>query len=215
MNPVETEKRQMSEKSLPRSAQDLALKEARQLMERLDDEPSHALQVRRLALDLYDQLTPLHGYGKEERLLLECASLLHDIGWSIKPNAHNKGARDAILAEPFVGLDDRQRLIVALVARYHRKSHPHSRHRGYRDLRMDDRRIVRVLASILRIADGLDRSHTENIRQIDCDYSDGQLRLRFVPRGDPSMELFGLRKKLRLFEEEFGMAVWGEPVREL
>jgi len=215
MNTAEAETRRMSEKSLPRSAQELALKEAHRLMERLDDEPSHALQVRRLALDLYDQLIPLHGYGKEERLLLECAALLHDIGWSVKPNAHNKGARDAILTEPFVGLDNRQRLIVALVARYHRKSHPHSRHKGYRDLRPDDRRIVRVLASILRIADGLDRSHTENIRQIDCDYHDGQLRIRFVSRSDPSMELFGLRKKQRLFEEEFGMAVWAEPVKKL
>ena len=191
----------------------LALTEAHRLMERLDPEPSHALQVCRLALQIFDQLIPLHGLGEEERLILECAALLHDIGWNTKPSAHHKGSRDTILSEPFCGLDDHQRLLVALVARYHRKSHPHPKHNGYGDLPPDKRRLVRILASFLRIADGLDRSHTDNVKEIVCEaYGGDELHMRLATRVDPRTELYGLRKKISLFEEEFGLEVSTELV---
>ncbi len=192
----------------------VAVREARDLMHRLDHEPSHAQQVCRLALQLFDQLAILHGYGDEERMLLECAALLHDIGWTTKPTAHHKGSRDAILAESFKGLDDTQKLLVALVARYHRKSHPRSSHKGYRDLASDNRRVVRVLASFLRIADGLDRSHKSNIKDIVCEICEDELILRLIASVPPVTELYGLQKKVGLFEDVFGLSIWPEPVKQ-
>ncbi len=204
----------MKNESIFSTTRQVAIREARELMNRFDHEPTHAQQVCRLALQLFDELTILHGYSDEERMLLECAALLHDIGWTTKHTAHHKGSRDAILAEPFTGLDDIQKLIVALVARYHRKSHPRSNHKGYRDLSSDHRRVVRVLSSFLRIADGLDRSHTSNIKKVTCEICEDEVVFRLVTYSSPMTELYGLRKKISLFEEVFGLSVWPEPVKE-
>lgn len=205
----------MNKEGISRNRFDLARSEAHRLMAQMDPEPEHALQVCHLALEIFDQLVPLHGLGKDERFILECAALLHDIGWSTKPSAHHKGSQDAILAEPLGGLDEDQRLLVALVARYHRKSHPRTKHTRYRDLPQDKRRLVRILASLLRIADGLDRSHTNNVKEIACDIYEDEMRLRLVTHTRPNAELYGLQKKAGLFEEEFGLTVWAEPVRDL
>ncbi len=186
---------------------ELARSRAHDLMAQMDPDPPHALQVSRLALNLFDQLVPIHGFGKEERLLLECAALLHDIGWTTRPSAHHKGSRDAILGEELNGLDSRQQVIVALVARYHRKSLPSRRHAHYEELAEADRRLVRVLAAILRLADGLDRSHTNNVEIITCTIHRGTLHLGLVTRDYPDAELYGLKKKADLFEEEFGLKV--------
>ena len=124
-----------------------------------DPDPEHAFHVCRNSLALFDAFQGLHGLGEHERFLLEAAALLHDTGYANRPMQHHKGSRDLILASGLDGFSPRELAMVACVARYHRKGIPKESHKAYKDLGENDRETVRRLAALLRVGDGLDRSH--------------------------------------------------------
>lgn len=156
-----------------------------------NQDKEHIEQVTMLALALFDELRLLHRYGMEERLLLEIAVRLHDIGWSRTDSGnHHKLSRDMILELPIPGLDQRQRLICALIARYHNKSLPNvSRHRQFASLDDEGRSLVKWLAGILRVADGLDCTHARMIKRIKCKVTADSIEIILESAGNCTMEL--------------------------
>jgi len=129
---------------------------------RLDYDHTHAEHVRELSVLLYDQLQPVHHLPAQSRVLLEAGALLHDIGHRVSHRAHHKHGEYLALNGDIPGLDGRDRAIVAALVRYHnRKSDPAGHHIAYSSLNNADKRIVRRLAAILRIAEGLDHSHRQ------------------------------------------------------
>jgi putative phosphoesterase len=171
-----------------------------------DYEAAHTHQVTRLSLMLFDELVPLHGLGDDERFYLQCAAMLHDIGWMEGQRRHHKTALRAILSAdlPF---DDRERLIVASIARYHRKALPSTRHDHFAALDAVDRRTVRILGGILRVADGLDRSHLSLVRRLTCTWDDATLTIhaRTAARAEP--ERWAAAKKSDLLADALGREV--------
>ena len=131
-------------------------------------EAAHRRQVARLALRLFDALEEAHGYGEGERLLLHCAARLHDIGVGANEAAHHKAAQRMILDTELPPFSDRERTLIALIARYHRKALPAEKHALYAELKPADRRRVCWLAGILRVADGLDRTHAGVVHDVRC-----------------------------------------------
>src|SRR4051812_21657341 len=95
-------------------------------MNELETEPEHVLHVAKLALLLFDQLRELHGLAGQDRLILEAAACLHDIGWSITPGGeeHHKASARLIRERAWKSLDRPTVDLVALIARYHRRSLP-------------------------------------------------------------------------------------------
>jgi putative phosphoesterase len=169
-------------------------------------EAGHAAQVTKLALQLFAGLRELHGLGADEWPLLETAGRLHDIGLQQGPDRHHKRSRDLILALD-LPLKEKQKKMVALIARYHRGALPDNRHRYYADLNKKDRAIVDQLSALLRLADGLDRSHRDVVREIICSADRERVRLRLKVRAPALQELrYGL-KKADLLEK-----VWGRTV---
>jgi exopolyphosphatase/guanosine-5'-triphosphate,3'-diphosphate pyrophosphatase len=179
------------------------LSAARALSRRSGCEQPHCRQVERLSLRLFDELAGLHGLGAQPRLYLQLAAVLHDIGVPKSPRAHHKTALRMILADRTVPLDERQRAIVASVARYHRKAPPAERHTHYAGLSPDDRETVRRLAAVLRVGDGLDRTHTETVRDLTCDVSADAVVIRCEVTGDPAGEFRAAGRKGDLFEQVF------------
>lgn len=167
-------------------------------------EREHTHQVTRLALDLFDALQRVHQLGSRERLWLQCASLLHDIGWMEGTQGHHQVAMRLILSDPTLPFDPLERQIVALVARYHRKAPPSAGHKYYRDLGRAEQHCVRVLAGILRVADGLDRSHDSVVRGLRCEVSDRRIVILCEARGAAEAERAGAARKADLFAEVFG-----------
>ena len=139
-----------------------------QLASSCNYEAGHTHQVTHLTLQLFDELQSLHGLGEQERFWLRCAGLLHDIGWTEGQKAHHKTALRLILEEPLLLFNTRERLIVGSVARYHRKALPDESHDHYAALQPSDREIVRTLAALLRVADGLDRTHQSLVKNLAC-----------------------------------------------
>lgn len=137
-------------------------------MREAEARPVHVQQVARLALQLFDQLTVLHGLGDRERLLLEAGAYLHDIGHRTAPpgSGHHHESARMIREHPWKHLSGPEVEVIAQVARYHRKAMPEISHDEFKALNEWDRRVVQSLASLLRLADAFDRSHAQHIDQV-------------------------------------------------
>ncbi|HOJ03667.1 MAG TPA: Ppx/GppA phosphatase family protein [Bacteroidota bacterium] len=179
------------------------------LMEAGRVEQRHAHTVRRYAMHLFDQLREVHMLGNAEREYLEAASLLHDIGYHISHSEHHKHSYYLIRHSEMLGFTDREIEIIANIARYHRKSHPKLKHEGFPRLKDEDRRIVSVLAGILRVADGLDRRHQDVFSVLRCRLERATLHIDLTLRKDcdTSIELWGADRRKKLLEEALGISV--------
>ncbi len=134
-------------------------------------EAEHTHHVTFLADRMFDDLQELHKLGPQERYLLTCAALLHDIGWMEGQRGHHKTTLRIVLDTPMLPFDQKQRLILGSIARYHRGPMPKHKHDHYAALEPEERHLVDVLAGILRVADGLDRTHRGLVQDIRCTFS--------------------------------------------
>ena len=166
-----------------------------QYAQRCDYEQGHSQQVTKLALNFFVELAEALALGDNERLLLECAALLHDIGWLHGQKGHHKNAMQMILDAQELPFEKTDRLIIALVARYHRKKTPKPVDAVYCDLSEQDRIRVDKLAGLLRLADGLDRSHLNAVRLINCRLSDEFLTINCRVKYNADIELETALKK--------------------
>ena len=176
----------------------------REIARRFDDEEDHAAQVTWLAAALFDQLQPQHGLREAARQLLLAAGLLHDIGWHLGADKHNKSSRKLIEKTTLPGFSDRERALIALLARYHRGAVPKARHRRFSALSSTDRDLLRKLAAILRVADGLDRTHCSVVEGVRLESEEGGFRLHVTARGGAQAERWAAVDKVDLFIEVYG-----------
>jgi len=167
-------------------------------------EAEHTHQVTRLAIALFDQLKDLHGMGTRERLWLQYGAILHDIGWIDGRQSHHKRSLSLIIADPRLPFERRERTIIGLIARYHRGALPDSGHKYFSNLDSEDRRLVRVLAGILRVADGLDRSHRSRIQTARCEPSKRSIAILCEANEPADEEEEAAKKKADLLE-----SIWG------
>lgn len=188
-------------------SQDAGLLAATEYAQAHDDDPGHGVQVARLAVRLFAATRELHGLGAADERLLVAAALLHDLGWPVRPEAHHKGARDLILGIPLRGFSEEERGMIACLARYHRKAHPSDRHKVYRNLNAPARDKVRKLAAILRIADGLDRTHAATVKKLETSRDGRMLTISVEQAPRSAIDLMGAQRKKDLFEAVFGVDV--------
>jgi exopolyphosphatase / guanosine-5'-triphosphate,3'-diphosphate pyrophosphatase len=170
---------------------------------------AHAVHVAKLAGRIFDALKDKFKLTDKEKEYLEAASILHDIGYHISHSKHHKHSYYLIRNAEMLGFNDREIEIIANIARYHRKSHPKPSHYTYNKLDDADKKTVKLLAGILRIADGLDRSHKALIKGLDISLEKDTLTLTLKTGANvnPDLELWGADRKKKLFEEMTGYEV--------
>jgi exopolyphosphatase/guanosine-5'-triphosphate,3'-diphosphate pyrophosphatase len=183
-----------------------------ELAERCSYSPEHAAQVTRLALSLYDQTRSVHGFGDREREWLEYAGLLHDIGVHISYPRHHKHSYYLIKNGDLRGFEPEEIEVIGLVARYHRSATPKKTHDGYSELGGKQRRTVRTLAAILRLAEGLDRSHAQAVSGVELRERGGAYRLRVRTEGDAELEVWAAARHIEPFERLVGRRVGVEAI---
>jgi len=174
------------------------------LARRCDWHQAHSEHVAALTLKLFDELRPLHGFGASERELIEYGAMLHDIGWHIGRKSHHKHSMYLIANGDLKEFSPEEVQIIANIARYHRKAMPKKSHKAYAELSSHSRRIVDVGAAMLRIADGLDRSHASVIQSLNCKLGDKKLKCKVEARSDAEFEIWGARRKMEMFNTVFG-----------
>ncbi len=165
----------------------------------------HAMLTARLAGQLFDQSRPLHNLGEEEKLLLEVAALLHDIGHFINTIDHDKHGYYILKANRLIGLDEQQQDMVANLVRYHRKSMPGADDPNFKELPQKDRITVTKLSALLRLADGMDVRHGNHVLSASLEPKNKAWQLNLRGRDDLMLEKWALDKRRVLFEEVFGV----------
>ena len=175
-----------------------------ELAERCNYWPEHANQVARLAIALFDQTRAIHGLTDRERDWLEYGALLHDIGVHISYERHHRHSYYLIKNGDLRGFDPGEIEAIALLTRYHRRATPKRRHPGFADLSRKRRRAIRTLAAILRLAESLDRSHSQTVSALDLHDrgDDGLLQIRTA--GDAELELWAAGRHAAPFERLIG-----------
>ena len=168
----------------------------------------HAEQVAQLSLALFDQLRPMHRLGAEERGLLHAAAQLHDVGTYVSYNRHHKHGYYLLCYADLPGFTDRERELIATIARYHRRSVPKDRHEVFQLLTPAERVVVRGLAAILRVADGLDRGHRRQVRRLEVSRRAPGMRIDVWAEKGADLEVWSAQQKSDLLAE-----VCGGPVR--
>ena len=178
-----------------------------ELAERCRYWPEHANQVARLSLWIFDQTRGAHGLTDREREWLEFAALLHDIGTHISYLRHHKHSYYLIKNGDLRGFEPTEAEIIALVARYHRKSAPHRSHAGFGSLGRKSRKIVRTLSAILRLAETLDRSHAQAVTGIEMHDRGEEYLIKLRTSGDSELELWAAQRQTQPLERVLGKAI--------
>jgi exopolyphosphatase/guanosine-5'-triphosphate,3'-diphosphate pyrophosphatase len=165
----------------------------------------HGRQVARLAGQLFGQLAPRFDMPAEDLPLLETAARLQDVGYLINYDQHHKHSYHLILNSRLAGFRPRELELVANIARYHRGARPKKKHHNYRQLSAEDQQRVRRLAAILRLAGGLDRSHTQQVREVLLSVGGEGIDMRVISNELPEVDLWGAKRRAGFFEKAFGV----------
>src|SRR5258708_4865032 len=134
------------------------LEAAAALGRRFQTDEHHARQVAQISLAMLYALGDIHHLPTHSRPLLEVAALLHDIGNAVNYDRHHRHTYYLITHADIPGLVEREREVVARIARYHRRSFPDPRHSGMKGLSRSEVNVVRKLSTLLPVADSLGRS---------------------------------------------------------
>ena len=182
---------------------DQKLRQVHAVGRRFGYEETHARQVAKLAEQLFDCLSETEELSRHQRTLMMAGALLHDIGYHIAHESHQRHALYLILNSELTGFSEVERAIIANIARYHRGSLPKERHVEYAALNSADRESVNKLGGIVRLADALDRSHDSRVQTLTGRIGTNVIHLELDSAADCHNELVEAERKKDLFEQAF------------
>jgi len=183
------------------------LASAAALGERYRYDARHAKHVAALAVSLFDELRSEHGLAPRDRLRLEVAALLHDIGIFVSLRGHHKHAQYILSVSEIFGLSRDDMAIISNIARYHRRAGPNKSHLPYMALDSDARVLVNKLGAILRVANALDADHLQKVRGVRVLREDEQWVLEVDGGGDLTLERLAALARADMLTEVFGSKV--------
>ena len=164
----------------------------------------HSRKVAALAHQIFTAMHDQHrlppGWGK----ILEAASYLHDTGHYISDTGHHKHSEYVVRNADLAGFTDHERILIALLCRYHRKAMPQQRHVEYQALSPDERRVLSLLIPLLRLADSLDRTNQQLVESIDLKESSGGLVASVRSHGDSDLDEWAAERLTDVFQQVYG-----------
>lgn len=170
---------------------------------RFDADISHPLYVAYLSEKLYTLIKPFIPFQHQNSDILVYSAILHDIGWYGGQAKHHKLSYEMIINDPPKNLTHDDIALIANITRYHRKALPKLQHYGYSQLKQADRKTVNYLASILRIADGLDALHRSIVEVKGCYITSHSVEIQIISESECSCEIDSAIGKADLFNDVF------------
>lgn len=169
-----------------------------------------AVHTAKIATSIYDQMADLELIPNHKRLreILEAAAILRDVGMVMNYNRHHRHSYHLIIHSGLAGFTQEEIELIAVVARYHRKTTPSKDHEEFRRLSNENQQSARQLAAILRIADGLDRTHSRDVESVRVELDGKSVRILALSKINPVACIEGAQRKADLFAEVFTL----EPV---
>ncbi|MGI8962630.1 MAG: HD domain-containing protein [Bryobacteraceae bacterium] len=167
----------------------------------------HARHVGCLGHRLFEILRPFHQLPPAAGKLLEASAYLHDIGHFVSDLGHHKHSAYLVANSGMPGFTNKERLVIAALCRFHRKSLPHPRHPQFQALDADSKRLVINLAPLLRIADALDRGHEQKVRDVTIAAKNGSVSLLVHAERDADLEIWTANEAVKTFGEIYTMPI--------
>ncbi len=162
--------------------------------------------LEQIALTIFDSMKKIHGLGRRERLLLRIATLLHDCGKYISLVNLGECSYNIIMSTEIIGLSHMEREIVANVVKYNHLEFDYYDLMG-RDSAFSSRDYLTIakLTAILRVANGLDRSHKQKFKNVKTVLKDEKLIITVDASQDITLEKGLLARRAHFFEEVFSV----------
>lgn len=155
---------------------------AKEMLNKFSKDSSHPDEVMKLANMIFDETSKkVHEMEPKYKKYLEAAALLHDIGYHIDSKGHNKHSMKMVLEYGLSEFNEKETQIIGCICRYHRGSLPDKEeHEIYNTFDKKERKIVKRLSGILKIADGLDIGHQNQITKIEINYDEENNIVEFL-----------------------------------
>jgi len=205
----------ITDQSSPDGSFDIRTRSVLSVARRYGYNSTHSHHVAQLAAMMFDSTEPIHKLGDSQRRVLQYAAILHDIGYHIAHNNHHLHSLYLIKNSEMPGFNETEKALIATVVRYHRGSLPKKRmdhwqrqeHEDYLALNPEDRRVAVKLASILQIADGLDRSYRQKARSLRCEIDKKGMTVIVDFEDEGDLELWSASRKSKWFRQLFHIKV--------
>lgn len=181
-----------------------ALAWARVVARRYHVDLDHAEHVRKLALELFDQLADVHGLAARDRLLIEIAALVHEIGIFVRSDGHHRHAYYLLNAMPMLGISEAEQRLLAAVVRAQRKKLPVE---ITREFNAQEKTRWLKLVALLRLAIALDKERCSAVSQLDCRLLGQKIEISCRGSGDFLLERWAVLKDLEIIEQGLGRSV--------
>lgn len=167
----------------------------------------HARNVARLARRLFELTQSMHRLPAAAGKALEAAAYLHDIGHFVSSTGHHKHSAYLVANSDLPGFQAQERMTIAALCRFHRKTMPQPRHAYLQSLPQETRRTVMYLAPLLRIADSLDRGHEQKVRNVRMSVKNGSIVFLIEADEDPGLEVWAAGEATAAFTQVYGLQV--------
>jgi len=179
-----------------------------ELRELYDADKIHSEHVTELALQLFDQLSPIYQFASQDRELLRAAALLHDIGYATgQVTEHPWKSRQLVLEKGLAGYEQWQVKLIGLLCLYHSFVEPGLAQLEFRQLSSIDRNRIRRSAALLKLADGLDRRHQGQVTGISCKIDERAVLCILSCNGEAEPEINRACQRAVLFKQTFGREI--------
>lgn len=189
---------------LPVVVGDVLVHSCENTMKRFNVKTKHASHVRFLSLRLFDQFKGIHSFDKNDRKVLEIASLVHDIGMHIEYYDHNLHGMYLLIYGKINGLTNHEHLIVAFLVGNHRENNIKAKMQDYRTLfsNKDIKRILK-LSIFLKMAEQMDRAVNNNIEDFHVRLNGRNALIEVYGKEKPILEMEAAMRFKRLFYKSF------------
>ncbi len=161
----------------------------------------HARKVAHLSGLLFAALQPIHELPPAAGKLLEAAACLLDVGHYVSSASHHKHSHYVVANSDIAAFTERERVLIAALCRYHRKSLPSPLHGAYQALTAEERRVLMQLIPILRLADNLERGHNQQISAVEMRARDGEVVLQLRSNGRLDLEEWRAERAGEVFHQ--------------
>ncbi|MBQ0039375.1 MAG: HD domain-containing protein [Treponema sp.] len=177
------------------------------LLKKYQGDQHHAEYVRSASLKIYDALEGQLGLDAQARILLEVSAILHDVGMFIGADNHNIHGKYIVHNSEIFGLNRDNKNLVAMIIGFHKGAKQPQDDPEVRLLPRSSRMIVLKLSAILRLADALDRTHRQNLKEFKISLTDDTITIRTKGHHNLTLEKLVLAEKGSLFENVFGYKI--------
>jgi exopolyphosphatase / guanosine-5'-triphosphate,3'-diphosphate pyrophosphatase len=160
----------------------------------------HGQHVAHLASQLFLQTTMMHGLPPEDGRLLEAAAHLLDAGHFVSDSAHHKHSYYVVAHSDIEGFTASERIVIAMLCRYHRKSLPKASHEWFQRLSASEKTRILRLIPLLRLADALDQSQEQPIANVNARVSESSVKVMVDSSQTAELETWSAQQVSVVFE---------------